>query len=212
MSCCLSQKVPDLAPMRFSYNCNLHLQYRHPLEYFPLASSWLQQSTMEVKTNWGTGKAFQVIVTQDCPADDNFLTGFRVIPSSAHSPRTLRPKEDSFPPILLKISLCLGLHLGGGEGVEDSLSLERSEHFLPQQHTMKQRENGCVLMSHGEFGQQAEVLIMFLMTCFFSFYFTGQILPRGLGQKAGVVYFASRQGLKHVSQNPPARLMLEGRQ
>ena len=39
---------------------------------------------------------------------------------------------------------------------------------------------------------------------FFSFYFTGQILPRGLGQKAGVVYFTPRRGLKDVGQNPKA--------
>lgn len=63
-SSCITES-PNLEPMRFSYNCNLHLQYKRSPEYFPLASSCLQQSIYSGGQNSSghCGKTFQIIVT-----------------------------------------------------------------------------------------------------------------------------------------------------
>ena len=63
---------------------------------------------MEAKETWDcVKKTFQVTVTEDSAPNDNSWIGFGFIFSSPLPLAMLWPKNDSFPPILLKTQLCL---------------------------------------------------------------------------------------------------------
>ena len=70
-----------------------------------------QFQTMEAKRSWD---CVQKPLHSTLLLTTIFLIGFGFIPSSPHSaPAMLWPEKDSFPPMVLKIQLCLGWDGGG---------------------------------------------------------------------------------------------------
>ena len=81
---------------------------------------------MEIKRTWDSWKNRSLItVTYDCAPNDNFVMGFRFIPSSSTPPTMLRPK---YP-------LCSNVIFVWVGGVRSPILLillgKRSQHFCP---------------------------------------------------------------------------------